>query len=719
MANVNQVRTLTYNGEDIGMGFNSDTGLAVGTALTFTMPVGDPSQEGGGDVSIITSHEELMSKMHMSAQLEGHYSIVSGGGKTDFVSSTSYNSSSTFVMARIVLGNTVQRGKNFKLDPQFQHLLDSGQMDVFSKAFGDSFVRAHFNGGEFYAVMRITSVDSKKESQLAVTLHLEAEGIGAGGSFKGAFDSANSDVKTKSEFFVTFYQKGGAGANEIGTTLSLDEIKTRLHNFPDAVKNHPFPYFIEVATYDTVPLPVPSKEQLDDLLLALADCNAKKLGYLQKRNDCDFAAENQDFFSNPPTPAVLRGVSAVYTQLLNGVIKHAIDMTKGDIPPSFFDPSKLSPPLVEPTLILRKRDVGLETGFTDFWVNKDAPTTLKSVHDLVLDIGNLASDELNNFSSIVDPGGNSTITAHMQGAALAPVIASFRGYSWNHAGTHAVGRGPLTSISELPLLLPKTINSLDFSGNAIADTQGLDQFTALVGLDLSHNALASIAEIGALPVLRNLQLVDNRLSDITPLSKCQSLETLDISGNGIADLTPLGSCVRLKNLTLFGTKQFNNGVSTPSDNPIAQVLELAKISGIANPFVIGTLLAVRVGDLTLGPDAQFTGTAMRVGNSNTFNVRLTRGVEVLEDTWTLRQISAVDLGLADSFKLFFPTVVPGDVPAFGVSLNIQRTSVHSPFDLNISFVDPSTPNKCGIDVTTYPAFTTKIKLPTFDATVIS
>src|SRR6478672_9644035 len=138
MANVAQVRKLNYNGEDIGMGFNSDTGIAVGACLNFTLPADEISQEAQSDVTIVTSHEDLMSKLHMSAQLEGHYSIVSAGGKVDFATSTEYNSSSTFVVARMVITNTVKRGKDFTLKPQFQHLLDTGQMDVFRTAFGDS-----------------------------------------------------------------------------------------------------------------------------------------------------------------------------------------------------------------------------------------------------------------------------------------------------------------------------------------------------------------------------------------------------------------------------------------------------------------------------------------------------------------------------------------------------------------------------------------------------
>src|ERR1700758_658201 len=138
--NISQVRRLVYNDEEIGMGFNSDSGLAVGTALDFTPPAGEVSQESQGDVLIITSHEELMDSLNISAQLQGRYAFASAGMKMDFVKSTQFNSSSTFVVAKALLGNTIQRGHNFRLKADLQHLLDTDE-DGFKKAFGDSFVR--------------------------------------------------------------------------------------------------------------------------------------------------------------------------------------------------------------------------------------------------------------------------------------------------------------------------------------------------------------------------------------------------------------------------------------------------------------------------------------------------------------------------------------------------------------------------------------------------
>ena len=717
-----QVRRLNYNGEDIGMGFNSDTGLGVGTALDFAVPTSEIAQVATSDFTIVTSHEELVSKLHMSAEFEGRYGFVSGGAKVDFAKDTSFNSSSTFVVARMVVTNTVSRGTGFTLKPNLQHLLDTDP-EGFQRAFGDSFVRAHYKGGEFYAVMRVTSVDSKTQSNLSVKLHLEAQGLIASGSFKGEFSNANSQEKTRSEFQLHFYQTAGAGRAEIGTPLDLEEIKARLKDFPDAVQRHGFPFFVEVATYDTIPLPI-NKEQQEDFLMALSDAHQKKLRYFQRRNDCDFAAEHPEFFFQPPTRPELLAMSATYTQLANAAIAHAIAVSNGSTV-QLFDPSKLSPPIAEPDLLLRKRDVGLESSFADWWVTKENPATRKNDRDLVEDIANVARFELNEIGEIADPSGDPEKTERLVGEALARIVSSFREYDWNHAGQHTAGRGPLTSLSALPTMLPLTITSLWFSGNdlgqdrlgEIRDTKGLEQFSALVRLDLSHNNINSIAELGGLKALRSLNLVNNAVSDLQPLRGCVSLEDLDISGNDITDLTPLGACKALKRLTFCGTVLIKNGVATRSGNPLTDIRALADVPCMRNPFTIGNVLSIRFGVLSDGPTAQFNGTANRIGNSHLFRVHLTRGNEVLDDTWTLQSILNITPLEVESLSIFFQNFVPVDVPLTGVLINLVRPN--KLLDFNLTYVDLNNPQKSGFDLSAFPAFETKTKLRTIDAVVIS
>jgi hypothetical protein len=284
-----QVRWLAYNGEDIGMGFNSDTGAAVGTALDFDLSTAPVSAEAQSAAEIVTTHEAVMESLGMSAEAKGRYGFSSVSMKVEFSKKTAFNSTSSFVVAKMVINNQVIRGHNFRIKEDLRHLLESDKA-AFDRAFGDCFVRGQLKGGEFYCVMRITSLDTSVQTDLAATLAAEINGGVVGGSFNGKIQKANQSQNSRAEFFVSFYQKGGAGEQEIGTTLSIDEVKARLHNFPTAVENHPFPYEVEVVTYDTVPIPLPTKEQQEDLLLALTDADQKKLKFLQVRNDLEFAA---------------------------------------------------------------------------------------------------------------------------------------------------------------------------------------------------------------------------------------------------------------------------------------------------------------------------------------------------------------------------------------------------------------------------------------------
>lgn len=112
-----QVRKLMFNDEQIGMGFNSDTGAAVGTALDFDPPTRESGQEGPAAVTIVTTHEALMEALDMSAELKGHYAFSSADMKVDFTKKTQYNSISTFVVASFVLENQITRGTNFRITP--------------------------------------------------------------------------------------------------------------------------------------------------------------------------------------------------------------------------------------------------------------------------------------------------------------------------------------------------------------------------------------------------------------------------------------------------------------------------------------------------------------------------------------------------------------------------------------------------------------------------
>lgn len=355
---IQQVRRIEFNDEEIGMGFNSESGLTIGSALEgFTVEENLVAPGAGvfATISIVNSHEELMTSLGISANAEGRYGFFSGSFKSKFSESTNYNSTSTFLVARCLVKNSLKRGMNFRVSTPAQELLNAGRFDEFKIAFGDSFVRGLQTGGEFYCVIRITSISTSKQQELSVTLQAEFNALVNNGSFKGQFIEANSNESTKSEFSAMMYQYGGIGS-QISPVVEISEAITRYKNFPQIARENPAAYETEVVTYNTLPLPVPTPEEQENLLLAFQDARAKKLLYIQAKNDLDFARKNPLFFETLPSNDILSNAINSYTKLFNAVTAHATALSRGLIrPPSLFDPSALTPPLQEPEPIQLQR----------------------------------------------------------------------------------------------------------------------------------------------------------------------------------------------------------------------------------------------------------------------------------------------------------------------------------------------------------------------------
>ncbi|THA74892.1 hypothetical protein [Streptomyces sp. A0592] len=358
MPEIPQIRRLLFNDEEIGMGFNSESGLAVGTPLQGFTIADNPAAPGGeviADVSIMNTHEELQKSLGMSFEAQGRYGFISSSGKARFSESTKFNSTSTFLIARCIVNNSLRRGKNFQTTAEAQQLLTANRLEEFTKAFGDSFIRGLQTGGEFYAVIRITSVSTSTQAELAATLQGEINGLVGGGSFKGAYQEANSESRTRSEFTASMYQRAGFGA-QLTPTVTIEDVISRYKSFPEIARSSAAAYQVEVATYDTLPLPIPSAEERDDFLIALSDSREKKLRYIQTRNDLEFALQNPVFFHEVPSVEILNGAIVAYTKLINAVMAHAIKLSKGQMdPPRLFDPGALTPPLVEPSATVLRR----------------------------------------------------------------------------------------------------------------------------------------------------------------------------------------------------------------------------------------------------------------------------------------------------------------------------------------------------------------------------
>ncbi|PAZ11590.1 hypothetical protein CLM62_34710, partial [Streptomyces sp. SA15] len=234
-----QIRRIIFNDEEIGMGFNSGTGQAIGSALEgFTVREDTLGGEVRSSITIVSSHDELMENLGMGFEAQGRYGFFSGTAKAKFSEKTNFNSTSTFLIAQVVVENPLRRGKGFKVTAEAKALLDANRHEEFIRAFGDSFVRGLQTGGEFYAVVRITSVSTSTQSELAASLQAEFNGLVAAGSFKAEFTKANQSASTKSEFTATMFQNAGTGA-ELSPVASIADVLERFKRFPEFVKTSP------------------------------------------------------------------------------------------------------------------------------------------------------------------------------------------------------------------------------------------------------------------------------------------------------------------------------------------------------------------------------------------------------------------------------------------------------------------------------------------------
>ena len=346
-----QVITIPYDGQEVGQGYNSETHETVGTALSVANISEDPSVDGQQVTTLfqsVTSQENLMESLGISASLDVRYGLFAGGAKMDFAQSHAVNSYSSFVAGRCVVNNAIRHGHGFSLSETATALVTTQRTDEFKTAFGDMFVRSLKTGGEFDVVARITSVSEEHQTQMSASLHGEYNGLATDVSFSAAFKSATSDSSNHTEVTVFMSQAGGIGEQASFTGSDATKILQRLSEFPAVVHQHPVGFEVELASYNTIPLPIPTAEESQDRQIVLQDCLNQKMVFLKAMTDLDFimGEDTRIFFDDPPPPADLSMLQGQYRAALNALMAHAIKVSTGQMnPPQTFVANPPPPPL--------------------------------------------------------------------------------------------------------------------------------------------------------------------------------------------------------------------------------------------------------------------------------------------------------------------------------------------------------------------------------------
>jgi len=313
-------------GMNYGMGVNLLNGSVAGKAVdpkTITAPTQAAGQTVRYNLALISSFEELYSSIGISVEASGHYGLFSASGKFNYAKESKFNSQSTFLLARCVVENAFTQAEDAQIKDEASELLKKGKTTLFQERYGNGFVRGMQTGGEFFAVISITSSSQEEQESLAASLQAKYGGIFASVEVDMKLDSETKSKAFRSELRVATYQRGGTG-DEQSFTGDIESVMVRLKAFPLQVQNNPVPYEVQIANYNTLALPEgPNLNDIRAQKEALVDYERIHLKYLTLRNDIEFLQLHPDFFIAPPDTITLNQWQGFVTDEINKVTRQA------------------------------------------------------------------------------------------------------------------------------------------------------------------------------------------------------------------------------------------------------------------------------------------------------------------------------------------------------------------------------------------------------------
>jgi hypothetical protein len=586
-----------FNGHVIGEGFNSDTVERVGVALDVAK-LGEDSQAPGQSAvfkfDMVTSQSSFEKALNIGAELEARYALFSGGGTFGFAESSAVNTTSTYVVASCVVLNALRFGTHFTPNQTAQRLIDAGNKPDFKRAFGDRYTQALHTGGEFHALVRVTSSDTEHQRRISAALHGEFNGLVASGSFKASFDTAQAEKSSHTEVNVQIYQTSGVGPEIKMPGADAIKILQHMDNFGQIAHQNAAAYKAELLSYDTLALPFPSPMELEDRRQVLADCLVRRQSYLSAISDLTFA-QGQDanlIFADLPSPQALVDLQNAFRRVLGELMDYSRGVAAGTIDAIPFV-AKNEPPLPH----FKRRSA---SNFSIWWAKRKEPDLLQ--------------DELFLITRIADRI-RGTITVDIENASpevmerAADTITELDlSFSETETFPH------LRSIAALPNMIDTSLRELTVENQNLTDLTGIDTFTRLAFLRLFAAQVQDITLLASTAGIADLFLDSNSITDLSPLRALTVLERLFIAGNRIASLDPLKGLPRL---SIVSVARIERGTGALLENPIDDARALADLPLLTNPTTSAAKLTLKLFDNM--DTVTETGVAMRIGNSHRFD----------------------------------------------------------------------------------------------------
>jgi hypothetical protein len=582
-----------FTGHVIGEGFNSDSVERVGTALNVGRVGEDPIAPGQTAVfsfRMLTSQASFEKSLNIGAELEARYALLSGGAKFGFAESSAVNSTSTYIVASCLVTNALRFGSDFTPNDRAAPLIRGGNIDGFKRAFGDRFTQALHTGGEFHALVRITSSDVAHQRNIAASLHAELNGLAYGASFSASMKAAREDTQSHTEVDIQIHQTGGVGEQIQIPGTQADRIRDHMNRFATAAHQSAAAYEAELLTYDTLALPFPPLMELEDRRDVLEDCLARRQRYWSAISDLTFAqSEDGDLiFEDLPPKETLVALQNAFRAVLNGLMTHARAVSLGSIEPTLFVAES------EPVLPRFKRRKA--SSFAAWWARrKDHDPTL--LHDEKVLIEVIAESTLPLLTVPLEEASSQTME---RAADLIDTL-------WLQ---------PVGSLAVLPSMIDAPLRKVFSGGSYHQDLVGLEPFSRLEFVNSEFGGLRDLQALASAAGLRNLYLRQNGIVDLSPLRALTVLEELDIAGNRIQSLDPLRELHALRIVSIASIYMAQDEPTVLLDNPIIDARALAELPRLANALTSTDQLRLTL----FGRDGALirSGVARRIGNTNRF-----------------------------------------------------------------------------------------------------
>jgi hypothetical protein len=237
-----------------GVGFDSVSGVVRGDCVVRTepeSPVGVAGQEVVFKLRQITSSSELAKELNISASASLRAAFGKVSAKATYVSQQNINQFSVYLIADVSVTNPTRRMRDIKLTDEAWKLLELKGEDLFRDRCGDEFLSGITTGGEYIAILQITTKTEEERENVSVSVRAKGTGgtWSAGADFKFALESISKEYEVE----VTSFQQGGDTTDVPDT---VDEIIERAVNFPEQVEgNEAFAFSAFFQDYKALDLP--------------------------------------------------------------------------------------------------------------------------------------------------------------------------------------------------------------------------------------------------------------------------------------------------------------------------------------------------------------------------------------------------------------------------------------------------------------------------------